>query len=574
MADNKMDTYMAAAKKYGMQDVIELAEIRRKAMENAPFTVGLVGNNFKIIPLLAMLTGVAELDGILASRSFFVEVTEGEETACFQPDGQEGGKMTFQEMKDVLEESGSLDSEEELPVFHVRLTVADWKIKGVRLLAIGSAADFRDIRWQEVTFFMDECCMALSASRLLSMEERSFIRKGEVPINTYILTDMQQIPEEEGQNDVLRQLISYVGGNGENVVRADDRERMWDLCRIWESASLDADTVANRRLEILEESVCRRLEYNLESIKSLYQNDGKKIQAMINHLSKAYGELPSYKERTTRHIRMYYLEEIKSELESELIRFNTKLRQDLKTGIDEENDIKQLQSALAGYIVGEWEGFLSETLKVRLEDTALHIDTEIENYISQNVETLLRQFLSGEEYSDLKSLIARQFEENGIFPQDGSMEMDGNGALFDKGGNNSFLGLLPKCVMAAGGVALLCSAFLPGALMVFMGYQMNSGAKDVAKEKLLQEGREMSDQCLKEVQKKMQEAFADMEKNVAKLTADCYDTVMNRLVSILEGFKKEDEGMQKKIAQIETEIQGLGGETAAGNVIAIGAIEK
>lgn len=570
MADSKMDTYMAVAKKYGMQDVIELAESQRKAMENTPFTVGLVGNNFKIIPLLAALTGIAELDGILARRSFFLKVTEGEETACFQPDGQEGGKMTFQEMKGVLEESGSLDSEEELPMIHICLTVAGWKIKGVRLLAIGSAADFRDIRWQEVTFFMDECCMALSASRLLSMEERSLIRKGEVPVNTYILTDMQQIPEEEGRNDVLRQLISFVGGNGENVVRADDRVRMRDLCRIWESASLDPDTIANRRMEMLEEIVCRRLEYNLESLKSLYQSDGKKIQNMVNHLSKAYGELPSYKERTTRHIRMYYLEEIKSELDSELIRFHAKLRQDLKTGIDEENDIKQLQNALAGYILGEWEGFLSETLKVRLEDTALHIDTEIESYISQNVETLLQQYLGKEEYNNLKRLIAGQFEGNGIFPLDGGMEMNGNTMLFDNGGNRSVSGLLPKCVMAAGGVAILCSAFLPGALMVFMGYQMNNGAKDVAKEKLLQEGREMSDRCFKEVQKKTQVAFTDMEKDVAKLVEDCYDTVMNRLVSILEGFKKDDSGMQEKMAQIEVEMQGLRGERAAGNVIPIG----
>lgn len=53
--------------------------------------------------------------------------------------------------------------------------------------------------------------------------------------------------------------------------------------------------------------------------------------------------------------------------------------------------------------------------------------------------------------------------------------------------------IIAKCVAAAGGVALLCSVFLPGALMIFMGYQMNSGAKETAKEKLLQEGWEMSD---------------------------------------------------------------------------------
>lgn len=567
MTNNKMDTYMTVAGKYGMQDVIELMKSRKKVMDSTLFTVGFVGNHFKIIPLLAELTEIAELDGILARRSFFIEVVEGKETACIHLDEQDGGKMTFQEMKNVLEESDSLDSEDELPMFHVRLTVAGWKIKNMRLLAIGSATDFRDIRWQESMFFMDECCMVLSASRLLSMEERNLIRKGEVLVSTYILTDLQQIREAEEQNDVLRQLISFIGGNGENVVQADDREHMQGLCRIWENEGLNAETIAKRRLKILEETVCRRLEYNLENLKSLYQSNGKKMQDLINHLAKAYKELPSYKERTTRHIRMYYLEEIKSELESELICFHTKLRQDLKMGIDEENDINQLQNALVGYIMGEWESFLCETLKARLEDTALRIDTEIESYISQNVEMLLQQFLSREEYIDLRSLIAGQFKENRIFPQDDSMEIDGSGMLFDNGERNSFFGLLPKCIMAAGGVAFLCSAFLPGALLVFMGYQMNSGVKEEAKEKMLKEGQKMSGQCLKEVRKKMQEAFADMERDVSKLTTDCYDTVMNRLVSILEGIKRDDAGMQKKVAQIEAEIQGLRVEAAYGNMI-------
>ena len=73
MADNKMDTYMATAERYGMRDVIELAESRKKAMD-APFTVGFVGNYFGIIPLLADLTGITELDGISAHRSFFMEI--------------------------------------------------------------------------------------------------------------------------------------------------------------------------------------------------------------------------------------------------------------------------------------------------------------------------------------------------------------------------------------------------------------------------------------------------------------------------------------------------------------------
>lgn len=557
MEDNKLDNYLAIAERQGMQDIIKFAENQMKTTRGAPFTVGIIGNNFIIIPLLSELIEKTELEGILASRSFFMEILEGDETACFRLDEQENKKISFLEMQDDLEKTVSLDSEEELPVLHLRMTVADWKIKGVRLLAIGSAEEFRDIQWQEAAFLMDECCMVLSASRLLAIEERSFIREGEVPVNTYILTGMQQIMEEEWRNDVLRQLISFIGGNGENVIRADDRESMQILRSSWENKCRDTDAIEKKRRETLEQSICRRIEHNLEGMKSAYQSDGKKIQDMTDHLAKAYSVLPSHKEQTVRYIRMYYLEEMKSQLQSELIGFNSKLRQDIKTGIDEENDIKQLQNALAGYIMGEWETFIREALKKRMDDTALRIDAEIEDYIGRNVEKLLRQFLSGEEYSNLENLLKGRLEKNNISTQSGNIEMDGSGVLFNSGKKSSFSELLPKCVMAAGGIALLCSSFIPGVLMVFMGYQMNLGAKDAAKDKLLQEGREISDKCLKEIQDKMQQAFADMEKDTAELVSDCYDTVLERLFAILEDFKESGSGMKEKLAQIETEIQQL-----------------
>lgn len=568
MANRNMEKYMEIAEKYGIGDVKERMEGGMKAMENAPFTVGIIGNHFKIIPLLTLLTGIREMDGIQVGRSFFMEVTAGDETACFRLDGQEECKISFQEMRDALEESTPLDSEEQLPALQVHLTVADWKSEEVRLLAIGAADGFGDIQWQEALFGMDECCMVLSATRLLSMEERNFIRNGKARINTYILADMQQVPEQEGRSTVWQQLVSFVGGDGKNVVSADDGQCMNELWEIWGAKSRDTDAVDKKRREVLEEAVRRQLKSNLEKIKSVYQYDEKKIQDMANHLEKAYGELPSYKERTTRHVRMYYLEEMKSELEAELTGFHTKLRQDLKIGIDEEKDIKQLQSALAGYIAGEWETFLGKTLQVRLENTALRIDTGIESYINQNVEALLRQYLSEEEYGDLKRLIAGQLKENSIYSQDNNMEMDGSVVLFEGSGKSTFYGLLPKCVMAAGGIAILCSAFLPGALMVFMGYQMNSSAGEAAKEKLLQEGRQLSDQCLKEVQNKMQEVFRDMEENVAELVENCYDTVMNCLVSILEAFEKNNSDAQKMTAQIEMEIQELSREAAGGNGVA------
>lgn len=553
----KMDKYLEIAENYGMQDIKEFAKSREKTITNIPFTVGIIGNQFKLLTFLAELTGITELKGLRAYRSFSMEITEGKDTACFCLDEQKKRRISFEEMRSSMEASTLLESEERLPLFSISLTVVDWKLKGVRLLVIGSVCNYEDVSLEKMMFEMDRCCMVLSATRLLAMEERKLIKKYKNNIHIYILADMKQV-NKENQDAVNRQLLSFVGENGGMVVRDDQEEALQKLREMWEGENRNEKETVRRRTEALEEAVHRRLIDHLEKAESVYRYDEKKIQDMIGHLAKAYEELPSYKERTTRYIQMYYLEEIKLEMESELLRFDTELQADIRAGIEEEKDIKQLQDTLAGYIMGEWENFLSGTLQSRMENAAYRMDGEIENCIQQNVEDLLCMHLSADEYKELEKLLEMQFGNSGISIRGDGMEMDENEILFDAGEKKTFYGLLPKCVMAAGGVAILCSAFLPGALMLCAGYKMNISAGEAAKEKLLQEGGKMTKQCMEEVRKKLQEAFENMQKSTEELVSDCYDTVMNRLITILEDFRKNDADKKEKAMKIERDLEKLG----------------
>ncbi len=559
MADHKLDSCLAIAERYGMQEIAGFAERQKEELARAPFTVGILGNNHTAMALLADLTGMEELEGITANRSFFIELREGDEAACFTVDGESEQRIPLSEMKEELEETVSLDSEETLPALRFRLSAApDRAVRGVRLLAAGSAEEYRDIRLQDMLLAADELCMALSASRLLAMEERRLIRKEELPVGAYFLTGMSQVMEEEGKQDVLRQLVSFVGGDGENVIRTDDREKLQNLRSVWENRSLDAENVARKRRERLEQEVCGRTRERLNSLKADRERSLRETQELTAHLEAASGGLPAGREQTVRYIRMYYLEEMKTELQSELVRFHSELRENIKAGIEEEDDIRQLQNALAGYIMGEWETFIGETLKGRLEAAAARIDADIDGYIGQNVEKTLRQYLSAEEYGSLEALLRGQQERAGFTAQDEDLKMSGAGVLFDRNRTGTVAGLLPKCVMAAGGIALLCSSFIPGALMVLIGYQMNSGAQEAAKDRLLQEGREISDRCLKEVREKMGQAFAEMESAADGLVSDCYGALQERLSAVLKELKKDASDQKEKLDQLEAELRQIG----------------
>ena len=559
MADNKLESCLAIAERYGMREIAGFAERQKEELERAPFTVGIIGNNHTAMALLADLTGMEELEGIAANRSYFIEILEGDEAACFTEDGEEEKRIPLSEMKEELEKTVSLDSEEKLPALRFRLYAApDRAVSGVRLLAAGSAEEYRDIRLQDMQLAADELCMALSASRLLAMEERRLIRKEELPVGTYFLTGMSKVMEEEGRQDVLRQLVSFVGGDGENVIRTDDREKLRQLRSVWENRSMDAEDIVRKRRERLEKEVCKSAVNRLNSLKAESERSLKEAQDLISHLENASGGLTAGREQTVRYIRMYYLEEMKTELQSELVSFHSELRENIKAGIEEEDDIRQLQNALAGYIMGEWETFIGETLKGRLEAAAARIDADIDGYIGQNAERALRQYLSEDEYNSLEDLLKGQQERAGFTAQDEDLKMSGAGVLFERNRTGTITGFLPKCVMAAGGIALLCSSFIPGALMMLIGYQMNSGAQEAAKERLLQEGREISDKCLKEVREKMGQAFAEMESAADGLVSDCYDALQERLSAVLKELRKDASDQKEKLDQLETEIRQIG----------------
>lgn len=508
-------------------------------------TVGIIGNEFTIPVILRSL--LPELEVGYVSRSFRLEVEWGEKTECFQfrPENEESC-VSQDRLRDALLAESLLDEDDSSyrAPFCGRITMTAEPLKGLRLILIVSVHDFEDFAWEELLPELDLCCVVLSASKLLSQAERELARNRlEGKSLMYLLTGMEQVQEADREK-VMEVLCSFTGGARTEVL--DTPEKFSGLWEIWRAVLPTLPEAKMARMELVCAYGRRKLASVLEDQKKLVQMDGAEVGRIIRNLSRAYQDLPNRKGRTVRYIHRC-LEELKTNVNLELVHFNVEFRQHLKEGIDEEPDIRRLQEALSGFVAGSWEEFWKENCEPKLRDQADKMDQLIQEHIYQQLESLLKQYLTVEEYQELELILRDRYDAaepagirySGVTPNQTS---EGLGA---------FSRLLPGCFFVVGGLALLSNLFLPGLALVLAGWDMRGKLSAEQKEQIYADGTAMSDQCLTKLQEQMETGFKTIEQDMCRTVEEHYDHVMNQLVSILERYKADDESNRKQIDQIE-----------------------
>lgn len=531
-----------------LEGCISAMQLRAQGEELA---IGIVGNEFTVPVLLRGLFPQSEVGHV--SRSFRLDVEWGEETECFQlrPEGGES-RISQERLRDVLLADPFLDGEGS--TYHApfcgRMTVTEESLKGLRLILIASAHDFEDFVWEELLPELDLCCVALSASKLLSKAERELARgrlEGKSPM--YLLTGMEQVQEADREK-ILEVLHAFTEEAQTEVL--DRPEKFYGLWEVWRAMLPALPEAKTARMR----SVCayggRKLAQVLEEREKLLQMDGQEVAHIVGNLSRAYQDLPGRKGKTMRYIHRY-LEELKTSVNIELVHFNVEFRQRLKEGIEEEPDIRQLQEALSGFVAGSWEEFWRETCEPKLRNQADKMDHSIRDHIYQQLDSLLKQYLTAEEYQELELIL------RGGYDVAAPTEVHYSGVTLDQMPEERkvFSRLLPGCFFVAGGVALLSSLFLPGLALLLAGWDMRGKLSAEQKEQLYADGVAMSDQCLTKLQEQMENGFKTMDQDMRRTVEEHYDHVMNQLVSILERYRASGESNRERIAQIETELAFL-----------------
>lgn len=531
-----------------LKDSILSMQLRAQGEE---LTIGIVGNEFTVPVLLRGLFPKSEVGHV--SRSFRLDVEWGEEMESFQlqPEGGES-RISQERLRDALLEDPFLDGEGSTrhALFYGRMTVAEESLKGLRLTLIASAHDFEDFVWEELLPELDLCCVALSASKLLSKAERELARgrlEGKNPM--YLLTGMEQVQEAD-RGKILEVLHAFTGEAQTEVL--DSPEKFSGLWKAWHAMLPALPEAKMTRMR----SVCayggRKLAQVLEEQKKLFQMDGQEVAHIVGNLSRAYQDLPDRKGKTIRYIHRY-LEELKTSVNMELVHFNVEFRQRLKEGIEEESDIRQLQEALSGFVAGSWEEFWKETCEPKLRNQADKMDQSIRDHIYQQLDSLLKQYLTEEEYQGLELIL------RGGYDVAASTGIPYSGVMLDQMPEERkvFSQLLPGCFFVAGGVALLSSLFLPGLALLLAGWDMRGKLSAEQKEHLYADGVAMSDQCLTKLQEQMENGFKTIDQDMRKTVEEHYDRVMNQMVNILERYKASGESSRERIAKIGTELAFL-----------------
>ena len=229
------------------------------------------------------------------------------------------------------------------------------------------------------------------------------------------------------------------------------------------------------------------------------------------------------------------------------------MNQDITIGIEEEKDLKSLQTELPNFIAGAWSEFVSNVLNVRVRENINEVTPAINAYIDDKVDLFLRDILTDSEYERIKGIIEEALhdhKEYSPYPDrvtDQSTPIENGGAGLRK--------ILPKCLIALGGFVMLSSSFIPGALLLVAGIRGDREASKEIKEELVVAGKKLNYQYLKEVQDNLDKLIMQLNTEVSYIIERCYKEIVDTLVGLIPKYEKGVEEIQCQIADIKNDLQ-------------------
>ena len=545
-----IDELVKMSHKYGFEELAKSLTHYRDEADHAKFTVGLVGESFNVVRCLkAILPSVSQImNG--ARNGFVITIAKGDNPVFLQmtPEGEKS--ISHQALHELLTKKVSLDTEEVLPLIVGRLYLQDNVLDNINLKVIKSVDG---LNWAEILLDVDFCGMALAAIKLFSSAEKKLIMddiKG-LP-QEYLLMDLEQLPDSD-RKEVLEEIQDILpGAKVTKILDATTCDSVWQS---WASLSQDALTLSKHRHEAITTYGAFKLVSRLTELKKVRSIDEQKISSIMRRLETVNNQLSSKRNSIIRSLRISYLEPAKVEIKSELLNFNLKMREDLKTGIEEEENVRQLRNAIDGFVAGSWQEFIEGVLVPQWEKKGSQISKLLEQSIYDSFDDLLYDVLSEEEYQDISRLLYTSLHTPNIVIDGGRM-IDSDNILYTapSGNKTSLRSLLPAVFFAAGGIAILGHMLLPGAVLALAGYNVYSKMDSEMKEQLLKDGIEMSNHCLLQYEKYLDENFTEVVRNIDSDVERGCNAVISFLMNILEKYQGNNQAVLDDLAEIEQDI--------------------
>lgn len=538
-SSNKFEEYFV---KYGLTDLREAYFKHFQEIETRLPTIGIWGEGRAVLETVAELFDLAEMKDILFPAEFYIGIQYGESKKYCVAEHGDNLEVPLEEFAERLQNSSDLTNEEY--VFAANLFVPHDALKTLSVTARTIPEDVSD----ETLLAYDVCALALSATHMLSARERNLIKH---PFNTarcYFLSELDKIQENEHEHVIS--LLRPYSVNGEKCYIIPLEETPEDIFARW------------RQIPNLEENRKKKLDASFKPLIALaireklsaIQSEGDKNGSIVAHLEAAKEKLPEYRDKTVRHVTINYIDNIKTDAASDILRFYEKMEKDITEGIREEKNVKGLQEELPHFISGAWGEFVENILTPHMRESLETVSPAIEEYVNEKAELFLKEVLTDEEFQSIRNVV---YQSLGDRAEDSSVgKPSANTELITKE-NAVIRGVLPKALMALGGVVLLSSSILPGALLIAAGYKGNCDVVEETQNELIAAGKQLNHNFLKETQSNLDDLMSRIKAEMEVSVEQCYSKVIDSLVQMIHSYHIREGSIDKEVALINADLVAL-----------------
>ncbi len=352
--------YEEVLDKYGLDDLRKDYVQAFGRLDERPVSVGIFGEGQTVLKVLEDLFDIPELKEILFPGDFRIQLQYGENKEYKQMERGNGKALSFSGFSQKMQGMGGLEEEDH--IFEGEIILPDPVLNHLTILGATLSETLED----KVLLSNDICAVALSATHMLSIKERNFIKN---PLNIakcYFLCDIDMIHEEEREH--IKSLVDPYLSDGEKCCMIPDNGASDAILDSWITAS----NIRENRIAavdiyfkpIIYSAICGKL--------SSISCESTFVHQIAAHLESAKNEIPTYQEKTIRYVYTNYIDGVKTNTTSEILCFYEKLNDDIAEGIREERNIKELQEELPNYIAGAWTEFVERDLSAQIQ---VNVDT-------------------------------------------------------------------------------------------------------------------------------------------------------------------------------------------------------
>ncbi|MBR2894453.1 MAG: hypothetical protein IKC03_02195 [Oscillospiraceae bacterium] len=526
---------------YGFTDIkaefhrwIDLAKVRQ-------VSVLMTGESGTLLKFIADFLEVPELSSIMFPNEYRLHLRYSETTSFYITRGASEEEVSFVDFSQQIQDCSGLDEASQL--FEGAVSSNYPILKHMDLIAATISGGVDD----EMLVDADSYLMTLSATHFLSVKERNLLRNAAIRAKAMVICDIDKIHEDEIEH--VKSLLSPYEDDTTIVLSQpltkDARAAIF-------SHLTEIPKMLEQRIGRIEAYLKPVLIQRFSNLLDTKEKMLEKQRNMLSQIHRATVNIAEYQEKTYRYVSVNYIDHIKTNTTSAILNFYEKMNQDITLGIEEENDLKNLQAELPNFIAGSWSEFVSNVLNGRVQNNVNEVAPAIDTYIDDKIELFLKDILTDTEYESIRAMVAKTIHEK-LISSDAASQVSEQSAM--RKDTVDFRTILPKFLMVFGGFVMLSSSFVPGALLLVAGIKGNRDAANEIKEDLIVAGKRLNYQYLKEVQENLDALIEQLNTAASYTVESCYQAISHILLEIVPEYENVSSELQMQISEIRRDME-------------------